>query len=55
MSTNLEGDALTTWFGEAGSEAYYKGTFSSDGRVLSGARLYPGGGGYQTIAAELQE
>jgi hypothetical protein len=51
----VDGDTLTIWFGEAGSEAYYKGTFSSDRQVLTGAWHYPGGGGYQSIATKLRE
>ncbi len=46
----IEGDTLTIWFGEKGSPAYYKGTFSEDGNVLSGAWHYPGGGGYEAIS-----
>lgn len=42
----LEGDTLTIWGGEKGSPAYYKATFSEDGNTLSGAWVYPGGGGY---------
>lgn len=45
----LDGDTLTIWGGEKGSPAYYRGTFSRDGKTLSGAWVYPGGG-YQTTA-----
>jgi hypothetical protein len=44
----LEGDTLTIWGGEKGSPAYYKGTFSEDGNVNSGAWVYPDGGGYES-------
>ena len=44
----LEGDTLTIWGGEKGSPAYFQGTFDADGDVLSGAWIYPGGGGYDT-------
>jgi hypothetical protein len=45
----LEGDTLMIWFGEQGSPAYYQGSFSDDGDTLTGAWVYPGGGGYSTI------
>jgi hypothetical protein len=45
----LEGDTLTIWFGERGSPAYYEGTFSQGGDVLTGAWHYPGGG-YEAIS-----
>jgi hypothetical protein len=41
----LEGDTLTIWGGEKGSPAYYQGRFSQDGNTISGAWMYPGGGG----------
>jgi hypothetical protein len=50
----LEGDSLTIWFGERGSPAYYKGTFSADGNILSGAWVYPGGGGYSSTATQVK-
>ncbi len=46
----LDGDTLTIWGGERGSPAYYRGTFSDDGNTLMGAWVYPGGGGYESIA-----
>jgi hypothetical protein len=46
----VDGDTLTIWGGERGSPAYYKGTFSDDGNTLTGAWVYPGGGGYEAIA-----
>jgi hypothetical protein len=48
----LEGDALTIWFGERGSPAYYRGTFDEDGGVLTGAWHYPGGG-YEAISTRV--
>ncbi|MGN9842824.1 hypothetical protein ACTMTI_32350 [Nonomuraea sp. H19] len=42
----LEGDTLTIWGGEKGSPAYYRGTFTADDKTVSGAWVYPGGGGY---------
>ncbi|MQS36924.1 hypothetical protein [Streptomyces katsurahamanus] len=42
------GDTLTIWGGEKGSPAYYRGEFSADGNTLSGAWVYPGGGGYES-------
>jgi hypothetical protein len=49
----LEGDALTIWFGERGSPAYYRGEFSDDGNTLAGAWHYPGGGGYEAISTRV--
>ncbi|MFJ6262905.1 hypothetical protein [Rhodococcus erythropolis] len=42
----LEGDKLTIWAGAQGSPAYFTGTFSGGDRVLDGAWVYPGEGGY---------
>lgn len=50
----IEGDTLTIWGGEKGSPAYYKGTFSADGNMLSGGWVYPGGGGYQATATRIK-
>jgi hypothetical protein len=36
----LEGDTLTIWFGQRGSAAYYRGAFSEEGNVLTGAYHY---------------
>ncbi|MEU3603831.1 hypothetical protein ABZ714_34770 [Streptomyces sp. NPDC006798] len=44
----IDGDTLTIWGGEKGSPAYYKAEFSADGNTLSGAWVYPGGGGYDS-------
>ena len=44
----MEGDTLTIWGGEKGSPAYYRGTFSKDGNTVTGAWVYPGGGGYES-------
>jgi hypothetical protein len=49
----LSGDTLTIWAGGKDSPAYYKGTFSEDGNVLSGAWTYPGGGGYTSTATRV--
>ncbi len=48
----LDGDTLTIWGGEKGSPAYYKGTFSDDGNILSGGWVYPGGG-YRSTATRV--
>ena len=50
----LEGSTLTIWGGEKGSPAYYRGTFSADGNMLSGAWVYPGGGGYESAATRVR-
>jgi hypothetical protein len=49
----LEGDTLTIWGGAKGSPAYYRGTFSADGNVLSGAWVWPGGG-YESTATRVK-
>jgi hypothetical protein len=50
----LQGGTLTIWGGAKGSPAYYKGTFSDDGNTLSGAWVYPGGGGYVSTATRVE-
>ena len=42
------------WFGEKGSPAYYRGSFSDDGDTLTGAWVYPGGGGYSTTTTRVK-
>ena len=49
-----DGDTLTIWAGEKGSPAYYKGAFSLDGATLTGAWVYPGGGGYTSTATRVK-
>jgi hypothetical protein len=49
----LEGDTLTIWGGEKGSPAYYRGTFSADGEILTGAWQWPGGG-YEATSTRAQ-
>lgn len=51
----LEGDTLTIWAGERGSPAYYRGTFSDDGTILSGAWHFPGGGGYEAVSTRITD
>jgi hypothetical protein len=50
----LEGDTLTIWGGEKGSPAYYKGRFSEDGDTITGAWVYPGGGGYDSTSTRVK-
>ena len=50
----LEGDTLTIWGGEKGSPAYYKGQFSEDGNTITGAWVYPGGGGYESTSTRVE-
>ncbi len=50
----LEGDTLKIWAGEKGSPAYYEGTFGDDGDILSGAWVYPGGGGYEATSTRVK-
>jgi hypothetical protein len=40
----VEGDAVTIWYGERGSDDLYRGRLSPDGRTLTGAWSWPGGG-----------
>jgi hypothetical protein len=49
----IDGDTLMIWGGEKGSPAYYRGTFSTDGKTLTGAWVYPGGGGYESTATRV--
>ena len=49
----LEGDTLMIWGGEKGSPAYYKGEFSADGNILTGAWVWPGGG-YESKATRVR-
>ncbi|GLF94883.1 hypothetical protein [Streptomyces yaizuensis] len=51
---SADGDTLTIWAGEKGSPAYYRGTFSPDGNVLSGSWTYPGGGGYASVMTRIR-
>ncbi|MGH8827791.1 MAG: hypothetical protein ACRDVZ_09400 [Jiangellaceae bacterium] len=44
----LDDVTLTIWAGEKDSPAYFRGEFSADGHTLSGAWVYPGGGGYES-------
>jgi hypothetical protein len=50
----LEGDALKIWAGEKDSPAYYEGTFAENGDTLSGAWVYPGGGGYSSTSTRIK-
>jgi hypothetical protein len=45
----LDGDTLTIWGGQRGSDAHYTGTFGNDGDTLTGAWVWPGGG-YRTTS-----
>ena len=48
----FEGDTLTIWGGEKGSPAHYRGTFSADGKALTGGWTWPGGG-YESTATRV--
>ena len=50
----LDGATLTIWAGEKDSPAYYKGKFSDDGNTMTGAWVYPGGGGYDSTATRVK-
>ncbi|MFI6177818.1 hypothetical protein ACIA8R_19965 [Nonomuraea sp. NPDC051191] len=49
----LSGDTLTIWGGVKGGPAYYEGTVSADGTTVTGAWVYPGGGGYESTMTRL--
>jgi hypothetical protein len=49
----LEGDTLSIWAGAKGSSAYYTGTFSADGKSVSGDWVSPGGGGYSSTMTRI--
>lgn len=49
----LTGDKLIIWGGAKGSPAYYEGTFSADGATVTGAWVYPGGGGYESTMTRI--
>jgi hypothetical protein len=40
----VDGDAIRTWFGDKGSDNFFQGRFSEDGRAYSGSWQWPGGG-----------
>lgn len=40
--------------GERGSPAYYAGTFTDDD-TITGAWVYPGGGGYDAIMSRVKD
>jgi hypothetical protein len=40
----IEGDTIRIWFGDKGSDNYFEGRFSPDGRSYSGHWQWPGGG-----------
>ncbi|MDF3283359.1 hypothetical protein [Gordonia sp. N1V] len=45
----LDGDTLTIWAGARNGPAYFRGSFGDDDRVLDGAWVYPGDGGYASV------
>jgi hypothetical protein len=44
---DIDGDAWTIWFGDKGSENFYKGMFSKDGDTVTG--------GYRSTAFRVKE
>ena len=50
----VDDKTLTIWGGEKGSPAYYKGAWSADGNVNSGAWVYPDGGGYESTLTRVK-
>ncbi len=55
----IEGDTLTIWFGDNGSDNFFRGTFSKDGNTITGRWQWPDGegkvGGYQAILTRVGE
>lgn len=49
----LAGDTLTIWGGVRNGPAYFKGGFSADGSTVTGAWVYPGGGGYDSTMTRI--
>jgi hypothetical protein len=45
----IEGDTLTIWGGEPGSDFHYSGQFSADGTTNAGRWVWPGGGYASTM------
>lgn len=48
----IDGDTLTIWFGEQGSDNFFEARFSEDGNTYEGAWQWPGGG-YDAIATRI--
>ena len=51
----ISGDDLTIWAGAKGSPAYFKGTFSQDGRINQGSWVYPEGYGYESTMTKIEK
>lgn len=49
----LDGDTLTIWGGERGSPAYFTGRFDAEDTTVTGAWVYPGGGGYESTMTRI--
>ncbi|MEV4580387.1 hypothetical protein AB0K16_44850 [Nonomuraea jabiensis] len=53
----LDGDTLTVWFGDKGSDTYLKTTFSGDGDTATGGWRWPTGdggtGGYEATMTRI--
>lgn len=45
----IDGDTFWNWEGRKGSDTFYQGTFSPDGRTLTGSWVWPGGGYQATM------
>ena len=51
----ITGNELTIWAGVKDSPAYFKGTFSEDGKINKGEWVYPGGFGYESTMTKIDE
>lgn len=51
----ITGNKLTIWAGAKDSPAYFKGTFSEDGKINKGEWVYPGGFGYESTMTKIDE
>lgn len=49
----IEGGALTIWFGRRGSDNRFEGLISYDGDSIVGAWTWPGGGGYRATMTRI--
>ena len=48
----IEGDILTIWFRNKGSDNFYRGRVSKDKKTIAGAWQWPGGG-YKTVLTRI--
>lgn len=49
----IDGDVLTIWFRNKGSDNFYRGRLSADRKTIAGAWQWPGGG-YKTVLTRIE-